>query len=138
MEKIQTIAENIGKNCCLAYAYLWAAGVPVDCVEYFKICYFAIKAGEKVGGLDNECFVADAEKFLFFATGRRYRVTKKVVASLSGIKSRTPVQFSAPGYIPHFVGVENGKIQFDGYLNSKSVEKGKPISARIVEEIKSK
>lgn len=133
MEKIQTITERIGKNCCLAYAYLWAAGVPVNCVEYFKICYYAIKGG---GGLDSECFVKDAEKFLYFATGRKYRVTKKVIASITDIKERTPVQFSAPGVTPHFVGVENGKIEFDGYINSQSVEKGHPISARIVELIK--
>lgn len=136
MEKIQTITENIGRNCCLAYSYLWAVGVPVNAIEYFKICYLAIKAGENVGGLDYECFVTDAEKFLFFATGKKYRVTKKVVASIENIKERTPVQFSAPGFIPHFIGVENGKIEFDGYANSKSVEKGRPISARIIEPIK--
>lgn len=133
MEKIQSIIENIGKNCCLIHCYIYCAGIAPDTKEYFRITYDAIKAGVEVSGIENDCFVANPRLFLQWLTGKRYNIYKKVIGTISQIKAPTPVRYMAEGYTPHFVVVENGEIVFDGLENSKSVKLGRPIDARIIE-----
>lgn len=132
---IQSVTETIGKNCCLVYSYIYSIGIKPDAIKYYEICFNAIKAGVNISGVAPDCTVENAERFLYWLTGKRYSVLKKVVASLDNIKEAAPVRFNAPGFIPHFVVVENGVIVFDGEEDSKSVKYGRPIDARIIKKI---
>lgn len=134
-EKIQSQIEIIGKYCCLVHCYIYCCGIAPDTKEYFKITYDAIKAGVDVSGVEWDCTVSNPELFIKWLTGRRVRVTKKVLTSIKDIKDPTPVSYVAAGFTPHFVVVENGAIVYDGYNNSQSVAKGRPADARIIKLI---
>ena len=66
-----------------------------------------------------------------FLTGRSLKVDFADIKSIKGIKARTPVRFDYHGK-SHWVGVENGKIKFNALEHSVCVEKGSPVTARLL------
>jgi len=126
----QTRALAIGKWGCLAMCYIYCAGVePDDPEEYIRLVSHAMDEGL----LDEECTVLSASKLLKFVSGKDYYVGKKDVdeKNIKDIKEPTPVRFSYYGS-GHWVVVENGEIAFNPLSYSKSVEKGRPTSARPI------
>lgn len=126
------ITENIkeiGKNGCLAFCYIYCAGIDEkNEAEYVRLVSRAIKDGY----LGKDCTVKDASKFLYHLTGRKATVIKKPVSSLSDITDATPVRFVAEGYGGHWVVVKDGRIVFNPLVNSVNVNKGKPTEQRQI------
>ena len=60
----------------------------------------------------------------------------KNITSIKDIKKRTPVKYERIDENgkkhAHWVGVENGKIGFNSLKTSLCVNKGKPVTARIL------
>lgn len=137
MKIVQTVAKQIAKNCenigkygCLAFCYLYCAGVDEDDgLEYLRIVSDCMD-NEILG---KDCTVLDATRFLAHITGRKYTVRKKNIEDIREIKEATPVRY---GYndVGHWVVVENGKIVYNSVLNSVCVAKGKPLEARILKK----
>lgn len=122
--------EAIGKYGCLAMCYIYCMGIDPEKESYCQIVSDAMD--EKL--LDNECTVLDAEKFLLWLTGKRYKVSKKQYDDIKKIKEPTPVKYSYNGR-SHWVVVEKGKIVFNSLINSQCVTKGSPakeLNARVV------
>ena len=138
MERLhpQTDIENIGKYSCLLQCYIYCAGIQLDTLEYFKICLHAVNAGVMVSGVAGDCTVENASLFLEWLTGRHYLISKKVIYTINNIKPPTPVKYAYTDNKgirhEHFVVVKDGVIVFDPLLNSNSVAKGRPESARII------
>ena len=120
--------ESIGKYACLAFCYIFCAGIDSDNeLEYIKIVNRAIKQGL----LETDCTVKDANAFLEWLTGRKAKVNKKTIISIEEIKEATPVRFVYQG-AGHWVVVENGKIVFNSLMNSNCVNKGFPTESRPI------
>ena len=69
-----------------------------------------------------------------YLTGQKLTVEFKDIKDAKEIKQfkeRTPVKYSYNGK-SHWVGVENGKVKFNALERSLCVEKGKPVTARIL------
>lgn len=129
MKNPQTKLINFANGICLALCYLYCSERKVeDDKESTKLC---IDAWQK-GLLEDDGTVKSAFDLLKLFDGNSYDVFKKDISSISDIKEKTPVLFSAKGYIPHWVVVENGKIVFNPLSFSNSVTKGTPTSARII------
>ena len=123
----QTRLYNIGKNCCLAWAYIYCSGRKFDILNYTKLVLDA----QKRGFIDLECNVLDGTKLMRWLTGdNTIRVTHKRIESIKNIKEPTPVKYYNLGY-EHFVVIKNGEIVFNEWDNSISIG-GRPISARII------
>lgn len=121
--------KSIAKYGCLAMCYIYCAGIDEDNeIEYLRIVYNGIRNGI----LDKDCTVKDAEKFLFWITGRKVTVSKNNVQDISEIKNIAPVRFVAEGYGGHWVVVQNGKIVFNPLTDSVNVNKGKPVETRTI------
>lgn len=130
------VAKNIGmiaKNGCLAMCYLYCVGIDGNADDYI----WAVSNAMESKLLDNECFVLNAEKYLEWYTGKRWKVEKKQIDDITTIKEATPVRYSYNG-LAHWVVVEDGKIVFNPLLNSVCVNKGHPAhnkndpNARII------
>ena len=82
------------------------------------------------GVIEKDCTVkwAEAVKFL---TGREITVEFKSIKNILSIKDRTPVRYDYKG-IGHWVGVERGMIAFNPLKQSNCVDKGVPVTARII------
>ena len=115
--------EAISKYGCLAMCYLYCVGIQDNALEYIKIVSDCMDKGF----LDNECTVLDAEKYLEYITGRKFKVSKRQFNNLKDIKNPSPVKYTFNG-VSHWVVVENGKIVFNSLLNSNCVNKGKPAT----------
>lgn len=122
----QTRAESIGKYGCLSMCYLYCLGI-----EGVELINCTARAMER-GLLDSECTVLNAEDFLLYFSGRRFKVTKQPVKTLKNIKNPTPVRFDYNGN-SHWVVVENGEIVFNSLDNSQCVKLGLPVTARVME-----
>lgn len=122
--KLQSVADN----SCLADCYLFCAGIDGTEIDYIINCCQAMDEGL----LTSECFVKDADAFLFSFTGRKAKVSKKLCNSISEIIEPTPVLFKAEGKAGHWVVVAKGKIIFNPKLNSYNVAKGKPVEMRVI------
>lgn len=129
MKYPQSYAEKFYKGVCLALCYLYCSERKVkDDFEATKICLEALEKNL----LDYDGTVKSAYDLLKFYDGNNYNVEKKAISSIEDIKTPTPVRYYAVGFTPHWVVVENGKIVFNPLLNSNSVNKGRPETARII------
>jgi hypothetical protein len=82
------------------------------------------------GVIEKDCTVhwMEAVKFL---TGRDITVEFKNIKDILSIKDRTPVRYDYKGQ-GHWVGVERGMIAFNPLKQSNCVDKGVPVTARII------
>lgn len=127
MKNPQDAAENIYKNGCCAFVYLWCLGFEVDNSEALRMVQKAIEKG----WIYPDCTV-DWIKWGKALTGRNIDIEKVNITTIANIKERTPVLYSINGKTGHWVGVENGKIIFNPLSYSKNVKEGRPISMRKI------
>ena len=134
MEHPQTKAEEI-KNMkleaisrygCCAFVLLWCLGIEPDDLQAIETVNDMIKAGV----IGDDCTVKWAEAIKHL-TGRKMTVEFKDIKDLRGIKDRTPVRYDYKGK-SHWVGVEKGMICFNPLVYSQCVDKGRPVTARII------
>ncbi|MBQ5998033.1 MAG: DUF261 family protein [Treponema sp.] len=125
----QTVIQEFNNNTCLFMCYIYCCGLLPDTLEGWLDYYIRALKAKCIG---DDGFILDAEKLIFCLSGRKVSVTKKEIKSLSEIKEMAPVLFSINGKDGHFVVVENGQIVFNPLEVSQNVNKGKPISARII------
>lgn len=118
--------ETIGKYGCCAFVLLWCLGIEPDNMEAIELVNDMINAGV----IEKDCTVhwVDAVKFL---TGRDITVEFKNIKDILSIKDRTPVRYDYKGQ-GHWVGVERGMIAFNPLKQSNCVDKGVPVTARII------
>lgn len=123
----QTKALTVGKYGCLAMCYLYCLGIECDDLQYVRYLYDA----QKMGLLDGEFTVLDADRYLSSFSGKDYKVDKKVCIGIKNIIKPTPVRYDYDGAY-HWVVVENGEIVFNPLLNSICVNKGRPSTMRVI------
>lgn len=118
--------ESIQKYGCCAFTLLWCLHIETDDLHAIELISDMIDA--KV--IEKDCTVhwLEAVKFL---TGRDVSVEFLDIKDLRGIKDRTPVRYDYKGK-NHWVGVEKGIICFNSLEESQCVEKGRPVTARII------
>ena len=118
--------ETIGKYGCCAFVLLWCLGIEPDNMESIELVNDMINAGV----IEKDCTVhwVEAVKFL---TGRDITVEFKNIKDILSIKDRTPVRYDYKGQ-GHWVGVERGMIAFNPLKQSNCVDKGVPVTARII------
>ena len=118
--------ETIGKYGCCAFVLLWCLGIEPDNMEAIELVNDMINAGV----IEKDCTVhwMEAVKFL---TGRDITVEFKNIKDILSIKDRTPVRYDYKGQ-GHWVGVERGMIAFNPLKQSNCVDKGVPVTARII------
>lgn len=117
---------TISKYMCCASVALWIMGI--DEKEHISIV-----ADELGKGLENDCTVRWFE-FFERVTGRKINIEFKDIKSLNDLKDykcKIAVRYDYNGY-SHWVGVENCKIVYNSLEKSQCVEKGKPVTARII------
>lgn len=138
MKNPQTLAEELYQRfhdaklksikdyACCAFTLMWCLGIEPDDVD--AVMTVADMIDNKV--LDSDCTVywSTATKYL---TGRTCTVDYVSISSIKGIKERTPVKYSYNGK-SHWVGVENGRIKFNSLKESVCVNKGKPVTKRVL------
>lgn len=132
----QSEIKIISDYSCLAQCYIYCCGIEPDTKHYFNIVYDAVCAGAKKSGIGADCTVEDATLFIKWLTGRTIPVYKKVIATITAIKERCPVEYDRivdGKKLTHFVVVENGEIVFNPLAFSNCVEYGRPVSARILD-----
>lgn len=126
----QTVIQEFNNNTCLFMCYIYCCGLIPDTIEGWLDYYIHAL---KTGCINEEGFVLDAEKLIRLVSGRRVSVTKKAITDIKSIKEKCPVMYSMNGgKSGHFVVVENGEIIFNPLEVSQNVNKGKPVSARII------
>lgn len=134
MEHPQTKAEEI-KNMkleaisrygCCAFVLMWCLGIEPDDLQAIDTLNDMIKAGV----IESDCTVKWVEAIKHL-TGRKMTVEFKDIKDLRGIKDRTPVRYDYKGK-SHWVGVEKGMISFNPLVYSQCVDKGRPVTARIL------
>lgn len=131
MKYPQSYATKFFNGVCLALCYLYCSEREVKSDnEATRICIDALDKGL----LEEDGTVKSAYDLLKFYDGNSYDVFKKDISSISDIKEPTPVRYYAKGFIPHWVVVENGRIVFNPIINSNSVNKGRPETARIIKK----
>jgi len=129
MKYPQTYAEKFFSGVCLALCYLYCSEKKVDSdLEATSLCLNALDKGL----LEDDGTVKSAFDLLKFFDGKDYNITKKSISTIEDIVEPTPVRYYARGFTPHWVVVANGKIVFNPLLNSNSVNKGRPETARII------
>ena len=117
---------TIGKYGCCAFVLLWCLGIEPDNMEAIELVNDMINAGV----IEKDCTVhwVEAVKFL---TGRDITVEFKNIKDILSIKDRTSVRYDYKGQ-EHWVGVERGMIAFNPLKQSNCVDKGVPVTARII------
>ena len=138
MKNPQTLAEKLYQRfhdpklksirdyACCAFTLMWCLGIEPDDTE--AIMTVADMIDKKVLAPDCTVYWSTATKYL---TGRTCSVEYVAISSLKGIKDRTPVKYTYNGK-SHWVGVEKGKIKFNSLENSVCVNKGKPVTMRVL------
>ena len=116
----------IGDNACCAFVCMWCMGIEPTDIEAVRLVSDAMDAGV----LEKDCTVKWTE-FCKWLTGKTYDVEFKPVRELRGIIDRTPVRYDYKGK-GHWVGVERGMICFNPLKTSRCVEKGTPVTSRIL------
>lgn len=118
--------DTIGKYACCAFTLLWCLHIDPEDFHAIELVSDMIDAGV----IEKDCTVhwIEAVKFL---TGRECTVEFKDIKELRGIKDRTLVRYDYKGK-SHWVGVEKGMICFNSLEESQCVEKGRPVTARII------
>ena len=118
--------ETIYKYGCCAFVLLWCLGIDPDDIHAIELVSDMIDA--KV--IEADCTVHWVEACRFL-TGRDLQVEFKDIKNLFSIKDRTPVRYDYKGK-SHWVGVMRGMIAFNPLDHSICVEKGRPVTARIL------
>lgn len=118
--------ETIYKYGCCAFVLLWCLGIEPDDLQAIELISEMMDAGV----LEKDCTVHWAEACRFL-TGREINVEFKDIKNLFGIKDRTPVRYDYKGK-SHWVGVMRGMIAFNPLESSQCVEKGRPVTARLL------
>lgn len=120
--------ENISKYGCCAFVYLWCLGIEPEDTQAIEILDDAINDRK----IEEDCTVKWAE-FGTWLTGRTITVDFIDIHDIRKIKERTPVRYDYKG-CSHWVGVENGKVEFDplGKDVSQCVKFGKPVTMRKI------
>ena len=118
--------EIINKYGCCAFVLLWCLGIEPDDLQAILLVNDMMNAGV----IEKDCTVHWAEACRFL-TGREMAVEFKDIKSLYGLKDRTPVRYDYKGK-SHWVGVVRGMIGFNPLESSQCVEKGRPVSARLL------
>jgi|WetSurMetagenome_2_1015567.scaffolds.fasta_scaffold23308_7 hypothetical protein len=113
--KIQSICSSAGDYGCLAFIYLWCAGIP----EINIITEFDKLVG--IGALDTDCTVLDAGKLLRYF-GVNAKVTKSFTAPENS--SKYAARWTNAGHF-HYVGMIDGKIAENTLDYSHCVSEGK-------------
>lgn len=121
-ERLQTI-YNYG---CCAFVLLWSLGIEPDDLQAILLVNDMINAGV----IEKDCTVHWVEACRFL-TGREMTVEFKDIKNLTGIKNRTPVRYDYKGK-SHWVGVERGMLAFNPLEYSQCVDKGRPVTARLL------
>lgn len=125
--------DAISENACCAFVCMWCCGIEPDDSAAVSIIHNSIE--NNVIGKD--CLVL-WKPFILSLTGREVEVEFKKLTreDYFAIKDRTPVLFrwvEPDGTVhEHWVGVENGQVQFDPFGSSLSVMYGAPVEARII------
>lgn len=141
MKNPQTLAEKLYQQfpsrklksikdyACCAFTLMWCLGYEPDDTEAILTVGYMID--KKVIDADCTVYWAQAAEYL---SGRKLTVEFKDIKDpkeLKALKDRTPVKFSYNGK-SHWVGVEEGKVKFNSLEKSVCVDKGKPVTARIL------
>ena len=141
MKHPQTLAEQIYQQfptmklkcikdyACCAFTLMWTLHVEPDDAE----AILTVGRMMDKGAIDVDCTVY-WDKAARFLTGKGVAVQFIDITDpkeLKKIKDRTPVKFSYNGK-SHWVGVENGRVKFNALEKSLCVEKGKPVTMRII------
>jgi len=100
--------ESIGRYGCCAFVLLWCLGLEPEDIDAIKTLNNMINAGV----IEKDCTVKWAEAAQYL-TGRKITVEFKDIKDLR-------------------VGVENGMIKFNPLVYSQCVDKGRPVTARII------
>lgn len=124
--------ESIEKYGCCAFVLLWTLGIEPD--DDF-IAIMTVSDMIEDGVIGKDCTVKWAEAILYL-TGRNATVEFADIKSIKSIKERTPVRYDYNGK-SHWVGVQNGKIEFNPLKNSVCVENGKPVTCRKIKILRS-
>ena len=141
MKNPQTLAEklyvyfpslqlkSIKDYACCAFTLMWCLKLDPD--DATAIMAVADMIEHRALDVDCTVYWAKAAEYL---TGQKLTVEFKDIKDAKEIKQfkeRTPVKYSYNGK-SHWVGVENGKVKFNALERSLCVEKGKPVTARIL------
>jgi len=118
--------KNIRDYSCCALVFMWCLGIEPDDAEAVLTIGRMIDAK----AIDKDCTVF-WNKACEYLTGRSCDVEFREITSIRSIKDRTPVRYDYNGH-SHWVGVENGKVEFNTLAHSVCVAKGKPVTARII------
>ena len=105
---------------------LWSLGIEPDDLQAILLVNDMINAGV----IEKDCTVHWVEACRFL-TGREMTVEFKDIKNLTGIKNRTPVRYDYKGN-SHWVGVERGMLAFNPLEYSQCVDKGRPVTARLL------
>lgn len=125
----QTAIIEFNNNTCLFICYVFCCGLlPESLADWMEFYKTALE--KKV--ITEKGYITDADRLFYCLTGKKVKVIKQEITTIKDIKEKTPVLYSINGKDGHFVVVENGKIVFNPLEVSQNVNKGKPISARII------
>jgi hypothetical protein len=113
--KIQSRCKIIGASGCLAFIYLWSAGLP----EARLVSEFENLLG--AGIVDNDCTVLSAKRF-FAHFGINADVSKSFTAPADG--SKYAARWAYNGFM-HYVGMVNGQVVENTLDYSHCVSEGK-------------
>ncbi|MBQ5997939.1 MAG: DUF261 family protein [Treponema sp.] len=125
----QTAIREFNNNTCLFICYVYCCGLLPDSLADWMGFY---QKALKKNVIADDGYITDADRLFYCLTGKKVKVIKKEIITIDDIKEKTPVLYSMNGKDGHFVVVENGKIVFNPLKVSQNVNKGKPISARII------
>lgn len=141
MKHPQTLAEQIYQQfptlklksikdyACCAFTLMWTLHIEPDDAQ----AILTVGRMMDKGAIDVDCTVY-WDKAARFLTGKGVGVQFVDITDpkeIKKIKDRTPVKFSYNGK-SHWVGVENGRVKFNALEKSLCVEKGKPVTMRII------
>ena len=113
--KIQSKCKVIGDSGCLAFIYLWCAGLP----ESLLVSEFDTLLS--TGIVNKDCTVQSAKRFLAHF-GINADVSKSCTAPADG--SRYAARWAHNGFV-HYVGMVNGKVVENTLDYSHCVSEGK-------------
>ena len=121
--------KSIKDYACCAFTLMWCLGYEPDDTEAI------LTVGRMIdkGVLDSDCTVYWGA-CIDYLSERKCRVEFIDITGkkqIEKIKERTPVKYEYNGK-GHWVGVENGKIKFNPLEHSVCVEKGKPVTSRVL------
>ena len=144
MKGIQTKFKAIADECCLAASYLYGAFHSIADESETNPLFLEIAVAsvlltelETLDTIDKNGFVKDAELLLEHATNKKWRVTKKRIESIQELPENkyACVNFEFNKH-NHWVLFKDKKFLYNTLEDSQCFKYGKPVDARIFEEMK--